>query len=459
MILKPPKLIPIVLVTLSLCAVVVIYNLSSLARKVIVVLPGPESQSGSRNLVMPPAESIEGEPLQLFRSRPIGKHFETPPKISHVELIDLNRDELPDVLVCDCEANTVSWIEQQPDGEFTEHVLADNIVAAARAQCVDVDLDGDLDVLVAVLGKLFPSNDRIGSVVVLENTGREIFVRHDLLDSVPRVSDARAADLDGDMDLDLVITHFGYNEGELRWMENVGPWQYESHVLQTLAGGIHGIIADFNGDRAMDIVLLVSQQFEAIFIFFGDGKGNFRENKIYSSGNPDFGSAGIWLADLDLDKDLDVLYCNGDAFDYSPPRPWPWHGVQWLESIGGEKFRNHRLVDFGGAVNAQPADFDGDGDVDIFVSSAFNNWDTPQSQSLILLENVGKLQFVKHPLANAPSHLQALAVGDVNGDGRLDLVTGGMHISEPYDRVERVMLWLGNGNMPTTKPVRSTSAK
>ena len=32
---------------------------------------------------------------------------------------------------------------------------------------MDYDQDGDLDVLVACMGKVFPSNDKIGSVVIL----------------------------------------------------------------------------------------------------------------------------------------------------------------------------------------------------------------------------------------------------------------------------------------------------
>ena len=34
---------------------------------------------------------------------------------------------------------------------------------------------------------------------------------------------------------------------------------------------------------------------------------------------------------------MDILYTNGDAFDYIPPGPRPWHGVQWLENKGNLK--------------------------------------------------------------------------------------------------------------------------
>ena len=88
-------------------------------------------------------------------------------------------------------------------------------------------------------------------------------------------------------------------------------------------------------------------------------------------------------------------------------------------------------------------DIDGDGDVDILAGSAFNDWSTPESPSLLLLNNQGSMNYQSVRLANSPTHIQTLALGDLNRDGVVDMVTGGMHISAPYDRVERVVLWSG----------------
>ena len=40
------------------------------------------------------------------------------------------------------------------------------------------------------------------------------------------------------------------------------------------------------------------------------------------------------LVDMDRDGDPDILYANGDAFEYAPPNSRPWQGVQWLENRG-----------------------------------------------------------------------------------------------------------------------------
>ncbi len=308
-------------------------------------------------------------------------------------------------------------------------------------QAVNFEGDGDLDLVVAVLGMLYPNNDRIGSIVVLENTGNMQFTRHLIIERIARVSDVRAADLDGDGDRDLAVAQFGYDDGETRWMENLGDWNFESHMLQTRSGPIHCEIADFDGDGHVDIAVLVSQEWEEIYIFAGDGKGGFTPHRIFGSDNADFGSSGMWTCDFDQDGDADLLYTNGDAFDYFPPHPWPWHGVQWLENQGDLQFRYHRIASFGGAVAAKPADVDHDGDLDLFVASAFNNWDDPSAQSLIWLENDGHMRFRPRDISNSPSHLQALTLGDFDADGEIDLVTGGMHAFAPYDRVERIVLW------------------
>jgi hypothetical protein len=50
--------------------------------------------------------------------------------------------------------------------------------------------------------------------------------------------------------------------------------------------------------------------------------------------------------------------------------------------------------------------------------------------------------FTPHGIATAPTHLLTVAVGDLDGDSRPDAVTGGMHISRPYDRIGRITAWL-----------------
>ena len=86
-------------------------------------------------------------------------------------------------------------------------------------------------------------------------------------------------------------------------------------------------------------------------------------------------------------------------------------------------------------------DVDHDGDLDLFVVSAFNFWERPDAVSFLWLENDGTQRFRPRDIANSPTHLLCLEPGDFDGDGEVDFVTGGMHVYSPYDRMSRVRLW------------------
>jgi hypothetical protein len=391
----------------------------------------------------------KGSPTDWFVHAPIGTPItgRVRPQITNVQLTDLDRDGLPDVLVCDAAAHRVSWIRQAAPGEYVERTIAE-VPAPAHVEPVDIDGDGDLDLVVADLGALFPDNRRIGSVIVLENDGASRFTVHAVAAGLARVADVRAGDLDGDGDIDLAVAAFGYDQGETLWLENRGGWQFVPHVLQRLSGAINAVVVDINQDGHPDIVTLVSQEWEEVWAFVNDGKGHFTDRLLWGSTNADFGSSWITLVDLDRDGDPDVLYSNGDAFDYAPDNSRPWHGVQWLENRGELRFALHRIADLSGASSPQAVDIDGDGDLDVVVVSAYNRWSDPNARSLVWLENDGRQRFRMHDIASSPTHLVTLAAGDMNGDGRPDLVTGGLHISPPFDRMGRVTLWVNHGNGP-----------
>jgi hypothetical protein len=386
----------------------------------------------------PPARS-----WGAFVSRAVGSlpEGDERPLVANVVVVDLDRDGLGDIVVCDALKGVVGWIRQAPRGVFTEQVVA-KIAAPAHVEAVDFDKDGDTDLLVGALGFLFPNNNRVGSVLVLENDGRQLFTTRTLVKDVARVADARASDLDGDGDLDVAVAGFGYDDGETSWLENRGGWNFEQHVLQRLSGAINAVPSDINGDTRPDIVALVSQEWEEIWAFLNDGKGGFTPRMIWGSTNPDFGSSWLSMVDLDRDGDPDVLYANGDAFEYAPPNSRPWQGVQWLENKGNLQFELHRMVDLQGATSPEAVDLDGDADLDVLLVTANNNWDDPAAPSLLWLENDGAMRFTLRGIATSPTHLNTVAAGDLDGDGKPDAATGGMHISRPYDRLGRVTAWL-----------------
>ena len=64
-----------------------------------------------------------GNKIDFLTPTPIGFKFTDPPLISHIQAVDLDKDHLLDVIVCDDRGNFISWIRQNPAGEFTEKYL------------------------------------------------------------------------------------------------------------------------------------------------------------------------------------------------------------------------------------------------------------------------------------------------------------------------------------------------
>lgn len=379
--------------------------------------------------------------MERFTKESIGMPFEGKPWISHINVVDLDRDGRADILVCDDKLNAVTWLRQAEPGKFSESTLMAGLSSPVHVEAVDMDGDKDLDLLVSCMGEIFPNNDKIGSVIILENDGRQKFTTHVIAERIARVTDIRAGDFDGDGRLDLAVGQFGYDQGEIRWMRNLGGWQFESKILLNLSGTINVCVADLNGDRTLDIIALVSQQWEEIHLFENDGKGNFTPKIIFGSTNEDYGSSGLSLCDLNRDGRPDILYTNGDGFAYADPGTRPWHGLQWLENTGGGNFRYHRIGDLAGAYSPIGVDLDGRGVMDIVCTSGFNDWKNPDAVSLVAFKNDGRMNFSMHVLARAPIQLITCAAGDLDGSGRQSIVTAGFYSYPPFDRMDRITLW------------------
>jgi hypothetical protein len=373
--------------------------------------------------------------------RAIGRVPEGFPWITDLAVADLDGDGWNDVLVCDGRLNKVSWIRQVRRAVFEEQDIGGPVAGPAHVEVVDLNGDGHRDVLVAGMGTIPPSNARTGSVVVLMNDGANRFTNRVLLENIPRVTYVFAADLNGDRRLDVVVGAFGYLSGEIRWLENDGAGGFKSHALLDLPGTIHSPVADVDGDGNLDVVALVSQDAEEVHAFIGDGRGGFRNRVLYGSTNRDYGSSGLTVADVNRDGRPDIVYTNGDGFDYATPGSRPWHGVQWLENMGGQEFAFHRIGDFAGAFSPVVVDLNRDGHADVVACSGFNDWNRPDAVSLMCFENDGTNRFIPRVLALQPTHLVVVRAADMFNDGRIQLVTGAMMFYPPFDRVSRVTLW------------------
>jgi hypothetical protein len=306
------------------------------------------------------------------------------PMVIDINTVDLGEHYGTGLLVCDAESNQVRLIQRAGDS-WRETVLAE-LPVPIRTDVVDFDGDGDKDIVVAALGILPPSDELAGKVMLLRQDDDGGFDEALLLEDIGRTTDARAMDVDNDDDLDLVVAVFGGGTvGGILWLERTESGEYVRHDVLAVSGALNATPVDLDADGRMDFVSLVAQEYESVVAFMNRGQGNFEQVLLGRAPHPMYGFTGMSLADLDGDGDIDILMSNGDALD------------------------------------TQMA---GDGDLDVVAGSWLNFWDDPRRQSLVLFENDGNKGFTRRGILSRPTGIVALALEDVTGDDRIDVVAG-----------------------------------
>ncbi len=186
----------------------------------------------------------------------------------HVEVLDLNQDARPDfVAVISQEHEVVVAFLNTGNGTFeTQTVFSadDPSFGSSGIQVVDLDGDGDSDVLYTNGDTLDSRHLKSShSVRWLENRGDFPFTSHTLTHFTGAMR-AVAADVDNDNDLDVVATAFipphqrdqlpdGYDS--LIWLEQTSNQQFVRHRLGRGEPGHMTLeVGDFNDDGATDIV-------------------------------------------------------------------------------------------------------------------------------------------------------------------------------------------------------------
>jgi hypothetical protein len=293
-------------------------------------------------------------------------------------------------------------------------------------------------VLVLESGILAPNDEPKGSLVRYDFAGHDSLQFNSvLIDSLLRPVFVQPFDFDGDGRNEFVICEFGDNRGRLALYRYDGS-HYRRQVLDASPGAIRFEIRDMTGDGYPDIVALFAQGDERIVLFENDGKGNFTgRHRILARFPPVYGSMYFSMHDFNGDGKLDILYVNGDNFDYSRVLK-PYHGIRILENDGKNNFVERYFFPVYGAAHAVVADFDGDGDLDILTTSNFADSARHPERGIMFLENIGRYQFRPYAFSIASGgQWNLMATADLNKDGRLDVIIGAMNLSNIADLQRR----------------------
>lgn len=275
-----------------------------------------------------------------------------------------------------------------------------------HALAVDIDADGDLDIVVA---REFQTN------AILVNNGRGVFTdesRERLPEATRDSEEVVAVDFDDDGAVDLMFVSEDDAVHEFYLNDGNGFFLDASDRIPVTSVANAAVVMDVNGDDRPDVVLGNNGQ---NIVLVNDGAGGFVDETIGRLPMVDDVTQDIEIGDVDGDGDVDMVVANeGVNFVLINDGVGRFADAAGLPTVRTET----RMANLG--------DVNGDGTPDLFFSnvSVFMPGVDPQNR-LYLNNGAGLFDDVtddRLPPDSGQSFESKLL--DVNADGAPDLIIG-----------------------------------
>lgn len=320
--------------------------------------------------------------------------------------IDLDRDGDQDVLASAFNEDAVIWWENLGPMQFPpwrEHYISENVRGAFTVYAADLDRDGDIDILAG--GKY------LYGFLWWENNGSQYFREH-WVDGGYGVLDIYAVDLNRDGYLDVLGAIAG--DSRISWWKNDGNLGFvEDIIVDNFGYAISVYALDMDFDRDID-VLGAAMNDDKISWFENNGNQYFREHVISSHVD---GASDVHAVDIDRDNDIDIL--GAAALESGFFYLWEYVGPQqeppWIE---------HRIAGhFTGTMDIYAADMTADGLPDIVVAAPYEN-------AIIWWENLGEFDFEENQITTDYNSAWEVYPVDLDNDTDIDILGAGSGVVE-----------------------------
>jgi hypothetical protein len=317
----------------------------------------------------------------------------------------------------------------------------------------DLNGDGKLDVVLA--SQCATNNCSNGVVSVLLGNGDGTYQPPVSYTTAQETESLALGDVNGDGKLDILAVSYcngGCSSGVVNVLLGNGDGTFQAAVAYNTGAAYSNYLSvgDANGDGKLD--LLVASQCSntgscsngALSVLLGNGDGTFQTAVAYNSGAE--GTDGIASADFNGDGKLDVAIASQCPNNNNCPNGI----VSLLLGNGDGTFQNPVNYNSGGlyATSVAVGDVNGDGHLDLLVSNSCNNSSSCTSGAVgVLLGNGdGTFQNAVQYLSGGET-AQSVAVTDLNADGKLDLVVSNQcELNGNCQNGTSTTVLLGNGD-------------
>jgi FG-GAP-like repeat len=280
------------------------------------------------------------------------------------------------------------------------------------------------------------------------------------------------ADVNGDGKPDIVVANFcgidtscsaGYEAGTVGVLLANGDGTFRKAVTYGSGGDDASSVAigDVNGDGKPDIVVanfcLNSSTCPGegtVGVLLGNGDGTFQTAVTYDSGG--LGAGGVAIADVNGDGKPDLLVINGSCNSTTTCSSIQFEtdgAVGVLLNNGNGTFQTAVAYDSGGIVATSIAvgDLNGDGKPDLVVaqcSGVFTSYCLGFSEVGVMLGNgdgtfQAAVNYGEDPNSIGPD---AVALADLNGDGDLDILVTNRATGDKAQNDGSLGVLLGDGD-------------